>query len=96
MHDNNPIDRRNFVESYLNPLLAQIDGNITDAMLMIENGLEVVYVIYGTLPIHKVRRFLVSDKSLATIATEIINEIKMRKEENKYETRPEHSEHDRP
>lgn len=96
MNNNNPIDRRNFVESYLNPLLAQIDGNIIDTMLAIENDLEVVYVIYGTLPIHKVRRFLASDKKLATIATEIINEINMRKEESKYETRPEHSEHDRP
>lgn len=94
--NNNPIDRRNFVEGCLNPLLAKIDGNVIDTMLLIEGDLEIVCVIYGTLPIHKVRRFIVNDKSLATIATEIINEINMRKEERKYETRPEHSEHDRP
>ncbi len=80
MNNNNPIDRRNFVEGCLNPLLAKIDGNIIDTMIMIEGGIEVVYVIYGTLPIHKVRRFLVSDKSLATLATEIIKEIDMKKE----------------
>ena len=95
MNNNNPIDRRNFVESYLSPLLAQIDGNINEAKIAIEGELEVVYVIYGTLPIYRVRRFIVNDKALATIATEIINEINMRKE-NKYDTRPEHSEHDRP
>lgn len=77
MNDNSPIDRRNFVESYLNPLLAQIDGNIVDTMLLIEGDLEIVCVIYGTLPIHKVRRFIVNDKSLATLATEIIKEIDM-------------------
>lgn len=77
MNDNSPIDRRNFVESYLNPLLAQIDGNIVDTMLLIEGDLEIVCVIYGTLPIHKVRRFIVNDKSLATFATEIIKEIDM-------------------
>lgn len=77
MNDNSAIDRRNFVESYLNPLLAQIDGDIVDTMLLIEGDLEIVCVIYGTLPIHEVRRFIVNDKSLATLATEIIKEIDM-------------------